>query len=310
MSKVLLYNPRSAVAKHRIPNSIMNIAASIDGDYEWVIVDGNREENPYEKIKSYLSTCEYKYIGFTIMPGPQTKQAIPFSKKIKKEFPGTIMIWGGYFPTNHYKVVLNSGYVDFVINGPGDHAFPLLIDALENNKPYELIKNLIYKQDENTVIRNAKEDLIEQDSLPPLPYDKFHEIYSIEKYLGKTYLGNKTLAYHSSIGCPFTCSFCAVVPTYEARWKAKSAEHVYQDIKYIKDKWGADAIEFHDNNFFVSEKRSVAFAKLIKPEKMNWWGMARIDTMDKFKDESLSLIREAGCKIIFFKLFKSNSVKN
>ena len=60
------------------------------------------------------------------MPGPQTKQAIPFSKKIKEEFPGTIMIWGGYFPTNHYKVVLNSGYVDFVINGPGDHAFPRL----------------------------------------------------------------------------------------------------------------------------------------------------------------------------------------
>ena len=72
------------------------------------------------------------------------------------------------------------------------------------------------------------------------------------------------------------------------------------DIKYIKEKWGADAIEFHDNNFFVSEKRTVAFSKLIKPEKMSWWGMARIDTMDKFKDESLSLIREAGCKIIFF----------
>ena len=45
----------------------------------------------------------------------------------------------------------------------------------------------------------------------------------MDKYLGKTYLGQKTLAYHSSIGCPFTCSFCAVVPTYEARWKAKSA---------------------------------------------------------------------------------------
>ncbi|MBS1933588.1 MAG: radical SAM protein, partial [Bacteroidetes bacterium] len=47
-------------------------------------------------------------------------------------------------------------------------------------------------------------------------------------------------------------------------------------------------------------KRTVEFSKLIRPEKMNWWGMARIDTMDKFKDESLALIREAGCKIIFF----------
>jgi radical SAM superfamily enzyme YgiQ (UPF0313 family) len=277
----------------------MNIAASVDGVYEWTIVDGNREQQPYEKMRSYLATGEYKYIGFTVMPGPQTKQAIPFAKKIKEEFQNMIMIWGGYFPTSHYKVVLNSGYVDFVINGPGDSAFPQLIDALENNKPYELIKNLIYKYD-GAIIKNKKQDLLDQDTLAPLPYDQLDTIYPIQKYLGKTYLGNKTLAYHSSIGCPFTCSFCAVVPTYEARWKAKSAEHVYRDVKYIKDKWGADAIEFHDNNFFVSEKRAVAFAKLIKPEKMNWWGMARIDTMDKFKDESLSLLRAAGCKIIFF----------
>ena len=299
MNKILLFNPRSAVAKYRIPNSIMNIAASVNGIYDWTIVDGNRETDPYAKIVSYLTTGEYKYIGFTVMPGPQTKQAIPFSQKIKSEFPQTIMVWGGYFPTSYYKVALNSGYVDFVINGPGDHAFPQLINSLEKNQPYESIKNLIYKQDDK-IIRNAKQDLIEQDTLPALPYDKLNQIYSIEKYLGKTYLGKKTLAYHSSIGCPFTCSFCAVVPTYEARWKAKSAEHVYKDIKYIKDKWGADAIEFHDNNFFVSEKRSVAFAKLILPEMMSWWGMARIDTMDKFKDESLSLIRKAGCKMIFF----------
>ncbi|MCW3090203.1 MAG: radical protein [Ferruginibacter sp.] len=299
MNKILLYNPQSAVAKHRIPNSIMNIAASIDEHYEWVIVDGNREEDPYKKISDYLRSSNFKYIGFTIMPGPQTKQAIPFAKKIKAEFPGTVMIWGGYFPTNHFKVVLEAGYVDFVINGPGDHAFPQLIDALENDQPYELIKNLIYKSGSN-IIKNAKQDLIEQDSLPSLPYNKLDWFYPIEQYLGKTYLGNKTLAYHSSIGCPFTCSFCAVVPTYEARWKAKSAAHVYRDVKYIKDKWGADAIEFHDNNFFVSEKRAVEFAKLIKPEKMNWWGMARVDTMDKFSDESLAIIRAAGCKIIFF----------
>ena len=50
MNKILLFNPRSAIAKHRIPNSIMNIAASVDGIYHWTIVDGNREEHPYEKI--------------------------------------------------------------------------------------------------------------------------------------------------------------------------------------------------------------------------------------------------------------------
>lgn len=299
MKKVLLFNPKSAEAKYRIPNSVLSIAASVNDRYDWVIVDGNREADPLAKIIGYLNTGEYKYLGFSLMPGPQTKIAIPLAKKIKALFPDTVMIWGGYFPSNHYKVVMQSGFVDFVINGPGDHAFPALLDALENNRPYELIKNLIFKSGD-TIIKNPKEDLFEQDSLPPLPYDKLAEQYPMQKYLGKTYLGNKTMAYHSSIGCPFTCSFCAVVPIYEARWKAKSAQLVYNDVKYIKDKWGADAVEFHDNNFFVSEKRAVAFAKLIKPEGMNWWGMARIDTMDKYSDASLALIREAGCKMIFF----------
>jgi anaerobic magnesium-protoporphyrin IX monomethyl ester cyclase len=299
MNKVLLFNPRSATAKHRVPNSIMNIAASMEGIFDWVIVDGNREEDPYGKISGYLATGQFRYLGFTVMPGPQAKQAIPFAKQIKNDFPHTIMIWGGYFPTNQYNVVLNSGFVDFVINGPGDHAFPQLLKALETHTPYDHIRNLIYRSGDK-LVKTVKQDLIEQDTLPPLPYNKLATFYSMEKYLGRTYLGEKTLAYHSSIGCPFTCSFCAVVPTYEARWKAKSAEHVYRDIKYIKDRWGADAVEFHDNNFFVSEKRTVEFSRLLKPEKMNWWGMARIDTMDKFKDESLALIREAGCKIIFF----------
>jgi radical SAM superfamily enzyme YgiQ (UPF0313 family) len=79
-----------------------------------------------------------------------------------------------------------------------------------------------------------------------------------------------------------------------------SAQKIFSDIKFLKENFGGNAIEFHDNNFFVSEKRTVEFAKLILPEKMVWWGEARIDTMDKYSDESLKLIRDSGCKMIFF----------
>ncbi|HEY4287539.1 MAG TPA: radical SAM protein [Puia sp.] len=298
MHKILLFNPRSATYKFRVPNSILQVAASVDHLMEWTIVDGNRETDPWKKIHAFLMTGEYKYIGFTVMPGPQLKQAIPYVRRIKQEFPDTVMIWGGYFASNQYKVVLNSGCVDFVINGPGDKALPALIAALENNTPFEMIKNLIYRNGEK-IIKNPKEDLIDQSTLPSLPYDKLDKYYPMVNYLGKTYLGKKTLAYHSSIGCPFTCSFCAVVPIYEARWKAKPAEQVYNDVKYIKDRWGADSIEFHDNNFFVSEKRTAEFSRLIKKENMIWWGEGRIDTIDKYKDETLALMRESGCKMIF-----------
>ena len=259
-NKVLLFNPRSADKKYRVPNSILQIAAAIDGQFEWVIVDGNREDNPWKKLKAELDTGSFKYVGFTVMPGPQLKQAIPLSKTIRQEYPEVFMIWGGYFASNQYQTVLDSGWIDYVISGPGDNAFPNLLKALDlsalpNSEEIHAIKNLIFKSN-GVIVKTAKEELLDYNKLPRLSYDKLDDFYSMEAYLGKTYLGNKTLAYHSSFGCPFTCSFCAVVPIYNARWKGMSAENVYRDVKYVKDKWGADAIEFHDNNFFVSEKKN------------------------------------------------------
>jgi Fe-S oxidoreductase len=299
MTRVLLFNPRSANYKPRIPNSILSIASSIEGIYDYVIVDGNLEDDPWKKIHAYLNEGGFSYFGVTSMPGPQLKQAIPFSKKIRELFPTIKIIWGGYFPSNQSKVVLNSGYVDFVINGPGEKSFPALLNALATNKPFELIRNLIYKNGEQ-VVKTLKDEIYELDELPALPYERLDQFYPLRKYLGKSYLGTRTIAYHSSMGCPFKCSFCAVVPIYNARWKGKSAQAIYKDIKWLRDNYGGNAIEFHDNNFFVSEKRTVEFSKLIKPDNMVWWGEGRIDTIDKYSDESLTLMRESGCKMIFF----------
>ena len=296
---VLLFNPRSANSKPRIPNSILQVAASIDGKHDFIFVDGNLEIDPEKKILDYFKSHKIAVFGCTVMPGPQLKQAIPISKKLKQLFPDLKIIWGGYFPSNQPKSVLNSGYVDFIVNGPGDTTFPQLLDALENNLPVDGIKNLIYLRN-GRLMKTVKEELLDLDKLPQLPYEKLDTFYPLQNYLGKTYLGTKTIAYHSSFGCPFTCSFCAVVPIYNARWKGKSALGIYNDIVLLKNKYQGDAIEFHDNNFFVSEKRTVEFAKLITPEKMIWWGEARIDTMDKYKDESLAIIRASGCKMIFF----------
>ena len=141
---VLLFNPRATNSNARIPNSILQVAASIDDQYSWAIVDGNLEIDPWKKIEAYLSSGNYNYFGCTVMPGPQLKEAIPFSKKIREQFPNITIIWGGYFASNQYKTCLHSGFVDFIINGPGDHSFPALLNAIENKSTFKDIKNLIY----------------------------------------------------------------------------------------------------------------------------------------------------------------------
>jgi len=299
MKKVLLFNPRAGNPLYIIPNAILAIAASIEGLVDYVVVDGNREHDPFNKILSYLATGEFGFFACTVMPGPQLKQAIPYTIAVRAQFPSVKIIWGGYFASNHHKTIIQSGVVDVVVNGPGDRAFPEVLKAMTLNETISEIENLVYLH-EGKIIKSKKATLYDQDSLPPLPYQKQNTIYSFDGYLGKTFLGNKTIAYHSSIGCPFTCSFCGVVPIFEARWKGKSATNIYNDLKYLKEKFGGDSFQFHDNNFFVSEKRSVEFANLIQPEKMKWWAEGRIDTMDLFSDDSLQAIADSGCTMIFF----------
>ncbi len=331
-NKVLLFNPLVTKHKARIPLSILQVAASIYGKFDFVLVDGNREEDPWNSIKNYLDSGEFKYFGCTVMPGPQLRQAIPFTKKIKEDYPTIVTIWGGYFASNQYKVSLESGFVDYIINGIGDLAFPALLEVLEagsgtvrrgitnparqkkesvqqiNSLPpsegmaedggLHNINNLIFREN-GKIIKTHKITSIDMDSLPVLPYHELERFYPIQSYFGKTHLGKKTSLYHSSFGCPFTCSFCGIVPIFEARWKGASAERIYQDVKYLKENYGVDSIEFCDNNFFVSEKRVRAFCELIKNEQITWWGEARIDTLDKFSDDTLALMQEAGCKMIF-----------
>ena len=139
-NKIILFNPRSANNKHRIPNSILQVGASIHGKYDYVFVDGNLEKDPWQTIETYLKTDEFKYFGSTVMPGPQLRQAIPFTKKIKVNFPNVITVWGGYFASNQYKVCLNSGFVDYIVNGPGTYTFLQLIHAIENKQFDSILK--------------------------------------------------------------------------------------------------------------------------------------------------------------------------
>ena len=298
-NKIIFFNPRSSRYNHRIPLSILQIASSIQYEYEYVIVDGNLENDPWTTIEKYIQTNEFKYFASTVMPGPQLKQAIPITKRIRNKFPNMIIIWGGYFASNQSVCSINSGYIDYIINGPGDNAFPQLIKSLESNSSLDTVENLVYKI-EDKVIKTVKGEIPDQNLIKPLPYDSLNKFYPIENYIGKTFLGTKTFAYHSSMGCPFTCAFCAIVPIYNARWKAKSAENIYSDIIFLKNKYGINSIEFFDNNFFVSEKRVAEFSGLIQYERISWWGESRIDTLDKYSDDTLKLMRKSGCKMIFF----------
>jgi phage gp46-like protein len=114
-------------------------------------------------------------------------------------------------------------------------------------------------------------------------------------------MGRRTLPHHSSYGCPFFCNFCAVVNMVDGRWLAQSAERTAHTVRLLVERWGVDAVEFYDNNFFTSEARVAEFAErlLAMDLRIAWWGEARIDTLLHYSDRTWDLMRASGLKMVF-----------
>ncbi|MCB0712565.1 MAG: cobalamin-dependent protein [Ignavibacteriae bacterium] len=293
---ILLYNPRSCDAKYRIPNTLLTLGATIEGKYDYRIVDGNWMENPLHELEAIVRETEATILGMTVMPGPQLMQAIDLTKHLKSCFADLTVIWGGYFPSNHTEVVARADYVDFIVTGQGEEAFPKLLEAIGGNFPFAEVPNLVWRHQGET-IHNPKAPLTHPNQLPALPYHRINA----NRYAIQTVLGKRTLSYHSSYGCPYECSFCAIVPIYKARWLGRDGEKVADDVEMLVNTYGADSIEFHDNNFFTSEKRVATFAREIlrRGLKVGWWGEGRPDQLLKYSDETFELMARSGLKMVF-----------
>jgi anaerobic magnesium-protoporphyrin IX monomethyl ester cyclase len=293
---ILLYNPpSSANRKPILPMSLLALGALLEDKHDYHIIDGNLEDDPLEALRSAIDTHDVNILGVTVMPGPQLANADPICRQLKAVYPDLTIIWGGYFPTQHYDIVLKADYVDYVVRGHGEETFVALLDHLAAGRVPLALPGLAYHEANGKIIAGAPAPIPHPEKLPDFPY---HRV-DTSRYIRRTFMGERTLPHHSSYGCPFFCNFCAVVNMVGGRWLAQSAERTAHTVRHLVETYNADAVEFYDNNFFTSEKRIAAFCEQITDLDITWWGEGRIDTMIGYSDETWRLMRDSGLKMVF-----------
>jgi anaerobic magnesium-protoporphyrin IX monomethyl ester cyclase len=296
--RIVLYNPRSNAARKRImPFSLLAIGAVLEGEFEYEIVDGNVEADADRALGRRLSAGADVF-GMTVMPGPQLEDAFQRTRALKAARPSAIVIWGGYFPTEHPEACLSGGWVDFAIRGHGESATLSLLRELAAGRDPRVagsLDGIAFRRADGSLAKGAVARVPNVEELPEFP---FHRI-EMAAYPRATFMGGRTLGYHSSYGCPFLCNFCGVVSLASGRWNAQSPERVERNLRRYRDEWRVDAVEFYDNNFFTHEERCRDIAVRIAPLRFNWWGEGRIDTLLKFKDATWQAMAQSGLRMIF-----------
>jgi len=297
IDRIILFNPRSSAGRTPVlPMSLLSIGAVLEERFPYVIVDGNLIDDAVAAIEGEIDgDAASTILAVTVMPGPQLEHALPVCRELKRRHGDLMVVWAGYFPSQHWDSCLRSPVVDFVVRGHGERVFSELLVAVEGGGPVEEIEGLAWRDNSGVPVTNKQAPVPHPAELPEWNFDRV----PMERYLRDTFLGRRTVGYASSYGCPYFCNFCAVVNMVGGKWRAQSAQRVAEIFETYHRRWGVDAVEFVDNNFFVDERRVAEFSDRVKGLQMAWWGEGRVDTLLKYEDASWRAMRDAGLKMIF-----------
>ena len=295
---IIFFNPRSTTpGKQPLPISVLSLAAALEPDMAWTLVDGNLDTDPAARILEVVTQTKpgaVPVLAVTVMPGPQVQQAVAVCRQVRGIRPDLPIVWGGYFPTQHTDTVLRSPLVDFVVRSQGERPFVQLVRALRSGGALRDVPSLSWKR-EGRIVHNTAGELTPLDELPDLPYARV----PLVRYLHDNYLGRRTIAYHSSFGCPFACGFCSVGAMARRRWLAQQPERVATTLARLKTAYGVDAVQMHDMDFFISEARTGEMAARIAPLGLHWWALGRVDVLMQYSDATWRAMQASGLKMIF-----------
>ena len=102
----------------------------------------------------------------------------------------------------------------------------------------------------------------------------------------------------TSRGCPEKCSFCQVPSLQGSYFRARTPDHVCDEIEWLKKEYGIKSIIFDDDNMFTNKRRAKAlFKRMIERNLVMPWTSAATAVF-RLDNEAIDLMVESGCSYI------------
>lgn len=264
--------------------------SDLESRYPEYIKSVNNMSHPiWNELRDTLDEIKPDLVGINIFT---TKAAAAFrtAEIVKTSLDNVSIAAGGPHPSVKAEETLRiSPFVDYVIRGEGETSFPQLVDAVENDRPYNNINGLSFKAD-GKIYHNPDAGFIKNLDEIPFPARDLlinKNSYSAED-MGLIMTGR---------GCPFECTFCSSAGVWKRIVRLRSVGNVIGEIRQIQKKHGSVQFTFKDDTFVINRKRVWEFCKTLKSEKLkiDWECNARVNLID---EQMLREMKSAGCKSI------------
>ncbi len=304
--KVLLVNPprfkkMSVIREERCeiieknsvlpPYSLLQIASLLRRNgHEVSLIEANGENIKYQDFEKMLSEKDYEavIIKFT----PSTFDWDMKVASISKKYSDATTIGICWTLGNFASTVLDEAkYLDIYIRHEYEVVAPDLIDRLAAGSELSGVAGIAYRFDGLIKVNRDSDPINNYDDIPIPAYDL---LKSFEFYYADTKHGQPFTIMYTSKGCPNSCIYCTMAQT---KWKARSAQSVLEELRYLKQNYNIKTIMFFDEVFTIDKKRVEKITRGIIDEKLNikWYCNSRVDLIDK---ALLEKMKQAGCTAV------------
>ena len=268
--------------------------------YRVGILDANAENIDFQETAEKIKTLNPRFVGIVVYgqhpsASTQTMDAVgKLCRTIKLRDPKRKIILSGLHPSALPEKTLKEEQCDYVACGEGFYTF---LDLLLEKEPAET-RGLAFRKNGEVlfgakaeIVRNLTEELndVAWDLLPMDKY-KAHNWHCLHNLNSR----NSYAAIYTSLGCPFSCSFCCInTPFGKQGYRTWSPEWVLKNIDTLVREYGIKNIKIIDELFVLKPEHFMPICKgLIERDYgLNFWAYARIDTA---KEEYLEKMKQAG----------------
>jgi radical SAM superfamily enzyme YgiQ (UPF0313 family) len=281
------------------PIGIMSLSSVLkQAGHECVMFDQANPDTPNEVILEEINRQQPALVGLSFLSTTSYPYAKILARQIRAANSKVKLAFGGVFASlNAALVKLQCPEVDFICKGDGEQ---LLLDLLERFDDPSGVAGLTWAKDGQVVQNSGRpmERHLDQWPFPDregLPLDFIESmpldvpaVLSMERFT----------TMQTSRGCPWPCVFCDIPIFNEGKWRARSAQHVVSELKYLEE-CGYGSVYFVDDHFLLQPKRIEAICQGVMDAKLAiQWGIeGRVDSVAQHLFPAMA---KAHCRTVMF----------
>ncbi len=157
-----------------------------------------------------------------------------------------------------------------MVKGEGEIILEMLVRALKGEIQIEEVNGLVFRKD-NEIVINKPSELIKNLDILPIPSRRYIDMEKYKYFNKETtwYVKKEPIAtIMTSRGCPYNCVFCSTKVVWTRRWRYRSLENVFKEIRMLNQDYGIREFVINDDQFMARKKRIHQFCDYFIENKM------------------------------------------